>query len=178
VRSSSELIERKKLDQKVNFKYHLRSYLHLECDMKKAFFLLACILAVSTAHAKVKVFNDVPQTVSWSELSVEKLQEFIYSKNSSFAVEVKEGTIIPLQFLTKTRIFSAIIDPNLVIRAEKPCYFRVADKKCYISEDLTHWEKAEKFLSGKSTLQLTSSPNKPGLTLETSIVPYQDEEEE
>jgi hypothetical protein len=146
--------------------------------MKKMFIFLVYALAASTAYAKVKTFDDVIQIVSWSELSVEKLQEFIYSKNSSFAVEVKEGTIIPLQFLTKTRIFSAIMDPNLVIRAEKTCYFRVADKKCYMSEDLTRWEKAERFLSGSPTLKLTSSPDKPGLTLETSIVPYQDEEKE
>ena len=145
--------------------------------MKKACFLFVCFLSVATVHAKAKVFNDRPRIVPLSELSFEKIQELTRSTTSDYIVEFKEGTTVPLQFLTKTRLLSALIDPNLTLKVEKTCYFRVVDKKCYMSEDLTHWEKTSKFLEGKSTIQIKPSA-KGGLMLEATIAPCEDDESE
>lgn len=145
--------------------------------MKKVIFLFALALTTLHARSKVVTFNDTPRVVSAEELSFDKIQKFIQSKNSDFSVELKEGTTFPLQFLVKNRVFSAMIDPNLVFNVDKTCYLRVVNKKCYISEDLVQWQKAGKFLDGKSTVQLTQSTNKPGFVLQTDVVPFTDDEE-
>jgi hypothetical protein len=145
--------------------------------MKKIIFLF--VLTLTTLHARPKVvtFNDTPRIVSAAELTFDKIQELIQSKNSDFTLELKEGTMLPLQFLVKNRIFSAMIDPNFTFKVDRTCYLRIANKKCYMSEDLVHWQKAEKFFDGKSTIQLTPSTNKPGFVLETNVVPHSDNEE-
>jgi hypothetical protein len=143
--------------------------------MKRAFFIFVSALNIATAHAKV--FDDRPRIMPLSELSFEKIQELIQSKNSDCTVEFKEGTTIPLQFLTRTRLFSALIDPNLMLKAEKTCYCRVVNKKCYMSEDLIHWEKIGKFLKGTSSIQIKPVA-KGGLILETTIAPHEDDESE
>ena len=111
--------------------------------------------------------------LSFDQLSFDSIQEFAHMKDSDFIVELKEGTAVPLQFLAKTRILSAMIDPNLVIKVDKTCYLRVINKKCYMSEDLVQWEKAGKFMDGQPVIRVIPSTNKPGLTIETSIVPYE-----
>lgn len=141
--------------------------------MKRALFLLTCVLTISTAQAKTKEFDNTPRMLPFDQLSFDNIQEFIYKKDSDFTIELREGTTVPLQCLAKTRVLSAMIDPNLVIKVDKTCYLRVVNKKCYMSEDLVQWEKAEKFMDGKSVLRFIPSTNKPGLTLEASIVPYE-----
>src|SRR5690349_4645939 len=100
--------------------------------MKKIIFLL--VLALSTLHARqqVVIFNDSPPIVSAGELTYDKIQEPIQSKNTDYAIELKEGIALPLQFLLKNRMFSATLDPNLVFKVNKTCYLRVVNKKCYI----------------------------------------------
>lgn len=146
--------------------------------MKSMFFLFASVLSLTTAHAKALTFTDVPRIISLIEISPEKIQEFISSRNPNFVVELKEGNSLPLQFLTKTRVFSALLDPNLTIQVDKTCYLRIVNKKCYMSEDLVKWEKAEKFLNGESTIRFYPSTNKPGFVLESNIVPFREEIEE
>ncbi len=141
--------------------------------MKKALFLLTCILAISAAQARVKKFSDMPPIIPFDQLSLDNIQELIGMRDSGFIVELKKGTSVPIQFLTKTSIFSAVIDPDLVITVDKTCYLRVLNKKGYISEDLVQWKKGSKFMRGKSTSRLIPSTNKSGVTLETSVVPYE-----
>lgn len=146
--------------------------------MKKTLFLFTCSLMAVAAHAKTITFDDSPRIISLHTLSFETIQELIHSKNSDSIIEFTEGAAIPLQFLMKNRVLSAMIDPNLMFKIEKTCYLRVVNKKCYMSEDLVHWEKAGRFMSGKQTMQIKPNTNKPGFTLETTIDPYQDEIEE
>ena len=141
--------------------------------MKKALFLLTCVLTISTAQAKTKELDDMPRILSFDQLSFNNIQEFIRMKDSDVIVELREGTTVPLQFLAKNRILSAMIDPNLVIKVDKTCYLRVVNKKCYMSEDLVQWEKAGRFMDGESVVRVVPSTNKPGLTIEASIVPYE-----
>lgn len=145
--------------------------------MKKSLFLLACIFTSMLAHAKV--FEDTPAIISVNELSSERLQELIYSKSLGFIIELREGTTIPLQFLTKFSFFSMMLDPNLAFRIEKTCYFRVVNGKGYISEDLVNWKKIDQyFLKGKESILCKPSTNKPGYTLEVSVTPSDDVEME
>lgn len=147
--------------------------------MKTIFLFLISALMFSTAHAaKTKTFNDTLRIVPWNELSIDKIQQFTHSKNSDFTVQLKEGTMVPLQFVTKNRTLSALIDPNLMIRVDKTCYLRIVDKKCYMSEDLVQWQTAGKFMEGETTFRFAPSTNKPGLVLEQEIVPYAESEEE
>lgn len=145
--------------------------------MKKVIFLFALAITALHAGSKVVTFNDTPRIVSASELTVDKIQGLIQSKNSDVIVELTEGTAIPLQFLLKNRIFSAALDPNLMFKVDKTCYLRVVNKKCYMSEDLVNWQKAGKFLDGTPMVQLTPSTNKPGFVLQTDLVPSGDDEE-
>lgn len=139
---------------------------------KTALFLTCAILSL---NAKVKTFDDQPPILASNELSLEQIQEFTHAENSSFTIAVKEGLTVPLQFLMKTTVFSALLDPNLTLSVDRTFYLRVVDKKCYLSQDLVNWEKASKFLNGSSAVRLVPSTNKPGLTLETEIVPYSDD---
>lgn len=142
--------------------------------MKKIFFLFACIWSFTALHAKPKVFNDHPRVLSVSELSMEKILELAQSKHWDCILHLKEGNMVPLQFLMKTSLLSARIDPNLSLKVEKTCYFRVANKKGYFSEDLVHWEKgSDYFFSGTPSHQLKPTANNSGLVLESSLVPYE-----
>ena len=145
--------------------------------MKKAFFFFLAALTISTAHAKVKVFEDKLPVIPWTQFSFEQVQELTHSHNSDMIVEFNEGTVIPFQFLTKTRLLSSRLDPNLSVQVDKTCYFRIVNKKCYISDDLVNWERPEKMLAGKPTRQLTPNANQSGFTLETSMAPYEKEED-
>ena len=131
-----------------------------------------------TAHAKVKVLEDIPQTVAVQELSAEQIQQFIRAKNSDIAIAVSKGMEIPLKFFTKTPILSAFCNPNFVIRTEKDLYFRMLRKKCYISEDLVHWKRADSCLSGYPTQELLPSPDGKGFVLVSELVPETEEDDE
>ncbi|MCX6989674.1 MAG: hypothetical protein NTX49_01200 [Chlamydiae bacterium] len=146
--------------------------------MKKPFFLFTSALIITCSLATATTFTDTPKIISFNEFSVEKIQEFINAKNSDFIIEIEKGDSFPLQFLTKTRVFSAMLDPNIKLKVEKTCYVRVVNNKCYMSEDLVNWEKAQRFMGGVATLQLSQSETNSGLVLETDIVPLKDAEEE
>jgi len=145
--------------------------------MKKSLFLIACTMLATTGFAKTKFFNDTPRIVSLDEISFEQIQEAIQSKSSDVTLELREGTVIPLQFLLKHQVFSAALNPNLVFKAEKTCYLRIVNKKCYMSDDLIRWEKPGRFTGGLPTLQLKQSVNNSGFVLETNLAPYKDDQE-
>jgi hypothetical protein len=144
-------------------------------NMKKAF-LFTAICMIAALHAKTISFNDQLKVVPLSHFTVTQLQEFILSHDSGFVLELQEGSSFPVQFLTKTPFISAMIDPNLTIKIEKTCYLRIAHKKLYMSEDLIHWEKANKMLDGRPSFQLSPSQNQ-GLVVESHLVPDQYEKE-
>lgn len=139
--------------------------------MKKTIALLVSALLVTTVQAKAVTFKDTPPIVSLSEMSLEKIQEFIGTKNPEFIIELTESAAIPVQFLAKNRIFSAMIDPNFTFKVDKTCYFRIVKKKFYMSEDLVNWKKADKFMKGIMIPAIYPNPNKPGLIVEGNIVP-------
>jgi len=145
--------------------------------MKKTLFIFACTLAITVAHAKVKTFPDSPRIVPLSELSYEKIRELLHCQNSPFTVELKHGAVVPLQFLTRNRVFSAMLDPNLTFKIEKTCYLRVVNKQCYLSDDLVHWQKPGRFLDGEAAYELKPGINK-GFLLETTLVPSEDDQED
>ena len=146
--------------------------------MKKSLFLVFCTCIAFSAQAKVKVFDPQPRVLAMHELSLEKIQEFIHARNSEFAVELREGIAVPLQFLMKSPLLSAVIDPNMVVRIEKTCYLTVVNKKCYMSEDLVHWEKVSKFIDGNPIIEIRPNKERSGLILETTFVPDLEENEE
>lgn len=142
--------------------------------MKRMLFLLMCNLIFTTAYPKVKFFDPPRSITSLDDLNFEDIQKLIQSKKCDITIELREGAIVPLKFLMKNRNFSAMIDPNLVFRVEKTAYLRLMNKKCYMSEDLVHWEKAGKFTGGLPVFQLKPNATQPGLTLEANIVPYEE----
>jgi hypothetical protein len=138
--------------------------------MKKSLFLLTSVLAIAVTQAKAVTFSDTPGIISFSELSLEKMQEFIKSEDSGSIIEFKEGTSIPIQFLTKNRVCSVLLDPNLTLSVDKTCYLRIVNSKCYMSEDCINWKKARDFMTGEATaVQLNLSSNKPGIVLESNV---------
>lgn len=139
--------------------------------MKKALFLCVCTLITAAAHTAPVTFNDVTRIVSADELSVEKINALIHLKNWDFTLEFKEGANFPVKFLTKARCFSVALNPNLAFKVDKKCYLRVVKKKCYLSEDLVEWTKAEKFFNNqpnnKPTLMLKQDDT--GFVFETNV---------
>lgn len=132
-----------------------------------------CSLIFTTAYAKVKFFDPPHSITSLEDLNFEDIQRLVQSKKADITIELREGAVVPLKFLMKNRNFSAMINPNLVFRVEKTTYLRILKRKCYMSEDLVHWEKAGKFTGGLPVFHLLKR-DQAGLTLEADIVPYED----
>lgn len=144
--------------------------------MKKAILLFSVAFISLQASQKTITFDTTPRILSINELSYERIQELIQSKDSDFMIALEEGASFPLKFLLKHRLFSSMLDPNLSFTVAKTCYLRVVNKKCYISEDLIHWEKTSRLLSGKSKLQLVPNEDKPGFTLQTTLTEEESED--
>lgn len=149
--------------------------------MKKTLFLLTCALTITSAHAKTKIFSDMPRILGLNELTPDKIDEFVHAKDSDVVLECREGTEIPLRYFVTNGIFSLHLDPNLTVKVEKTIYLRVVGKKCYASYDLVNWDKASHVLDNNNVnvnVKVNPSKDKAGYTIETTISPREGEEEQ
>lgn len=134
-------------------------------------YTLTLTLFLSPVFAKEKNFPQPRRVVNLAQLDPELIEELLLGMHPDIAIECKEGSKFPVQFLHNYGLFSLKCTPNLSIKVERPCYLRFVKRKVYISEDLAKWEKPSKFFSGgyKAKVKIDGES---GLSVETKLIPY------
>jgi len=146
--------------------------------INKALYILIAMLFFSPVFGKEKVLPETTQVIALTQLDTALLNELLKGDHPEIAVECKEGTTIPVQFLQNTGLFGVELAPNLTIKVQKTCYLRVIKKSGYVSFDLVGWESAKHFFSGKSKVNLKINMENQSLLVESELVPKSQIEDE
>lgn len=153
--------------------------------MKKTFiYLLIATSMISTAFARDKkalppeLNMEVKQVISLTDLTPEMAKEVLEGMHPDIAIECPEGKELPFKYMGDFGLFSINFAPNLSIKIEKTCYFRILKKnrkdgttgnpKGYMSFDLKQWDKAKNLPpKKKSQASFGISPDKTHVLLKT-----------
>ncbi|NGX26147.1 MAG: hypothetical protein K940chlam6_00059 [Chlamydiae bacterium] len=149
--------------------------------INKALYILIAILFFSPVFGKEKVLPETTEVIALTQLDTTLLNELLDGAHPDIAVECKEGTTIPVQFLQNTGLFGVELAPNLTIKVQKTCYLRVIKKSGYVSFDLDSWESAKHFFSGKPKVNLKINMENQSLLVESDLIPspqIEDEDDE
>ena len=141
--------------------------------MKKI--IIAMMMLALVLNAKEKLLPELKAVVEASDLDTNLLAEWVKGAHSDIAIHFKEGSVIPCRFLIRQNCFVARLDPSLTMTVEKECYFRMFNRRGYISYDLSSWVKADAFLHGKQESQLKID-RRGALVVEQTITPYTQED--
>ena len=133
--------------------------------------LLTVILALSFSviFAKEKInpillLQPIEKVVLLTELSPDIAKGLLEGRYPNLAVECRENMNLPIAYVFKNKIFSLNYSPNLTLKIQRSCYFRISNKrKCYFSEDLKNWDK---LLPG--LFDTTMNINRDGVTIEVA----------
>lgn len=126
-------------------------------------------LFLTTLTAKTREFPPVIEVIQASELTSELFQELLNQENPTLALELPKGNAIPVHFLVKSPFTIFACNPNLSIQVTETSYIRVFRKKLYMSNDLEHWERPEKFFQGKVESIARMSEDKSHAIVEIEI---------
>ncbi len=146
----------------------------------KTLIQLTCVfvLFLSTIEAKEKVYPTVDKVIPAMDLTAEEIQGLILGMYPNVAIELKEGSSIPLQFLLRHKFFSIQCDPNLSVKITTPCYLRAVGKKVLLSLDLTDWVSPTDFFDGTFVPQIKVSGDKSHILMETEFVESSEDDDE
>ncbi len=131
------------------------------------------MLCLSQIHAKT--LPDVNEIIPCDQLSPDMIQGFAAGMYPDIAIEFNEGSAIPLQFLFNYKIFSLQCNPNLSAKIDTTCYLRCANRKVYISLDMTTWQKASEFFRGELVPTVQRSEDNSYVLVKTDLVEFQEE---
>lgn len=137
---------------------------------------IASILALSSVHAKSKTLPPVSEIVQAFEVTPEIIEQLLNKTCNDVAIELAEGTSIPIKFLCNYNLLSVKWDPSLSVEITKTIYLRQVGNKFYVSVDLVNWDKASSLLDGKVVPNIRIAPDKSHIVIETNLVPYSDDD--
>ncbi len=145
----------------------------------KIFLKLTLVLALflSTTEAKTKTLPAVDQVIPAMDLTPETIQGLIAGLHPNVAIELKEGTSVPLHFLLNHKFFSMKCDPNLSIKITTPCYLRTVGKKLFLSVDLVGRDSPDSFFRGTLVPNVCVSSDKSHVIIETNFKEFDESEE-
>lgn len=132
--------------------------------------ILVLMLLLSKTEAKTKTYPQVDKIVSVLDLNSELIQGIVAGMYPNMAIEFKEGSSIPLVFLSNYNIFSVKCDPKLSVNVDTTCYLRTIGKKLYMSVDLVNWKKARTYFKGRMVPNLQVSPDKSHVLVESNLM--------
>lgn len=136
---------------------------------KNILFILALMMLSSSTFAKTKTLPEVRQVISLTDVTPEMSKELLSGMHPDIAIECKEGTSLPLQFLTKYGFFSLKWNPQLTLKVDRPCYLRTIKRRAYLSLDLVNWDKPRNFFKGKANTDVKISNDKSHILIETDL---------
>jgi hypothetical protein len=135
------------------------------------------ILFLSTTEAKTKTYPPIDEIVPAMDLTPEAIQGLIAGMYPNVAIELKEGSSVPLHFLLQHKFFSLKCDPNLSIQITTPCYLRAVGKKFLLSTDLIQWNSPNDFFRGSFIPNIQVSKDKSHVLVETNFVESPEDDE-
>lgn len=140
---------------------------------------LTCVFAVlfTSIEAKAKTYPAIDKVIPAMDLSAEEIQGLIVGLYPNIAIELKEGSSVPLHFLLKHKFFSIQCDPNLSVKITTPCFLRVVGKKVLLSLDLIDWISPTNFFEGTFVPNIRVSGDKSHVLMETEFVQSSEDDE-
>jgi hypothetical protein len=132
-------------------------------------YTLAWILCVGAVHAKTEL-PAITSIFPGVGLDADKAKEFIEGKLPQVAIELQQGTNLPVHYFLKNKFLLLNYNPQLTISVQKNCYLRRFKHKIYLSEDLENWVSAKKFFSDDHLSYNVQIPkDNPGLFVEITF---------
>src|SRR3990167_11109032 len=108
--------------------------------------LILLLATTGTLFAKKKKLPELRQIIPMAELTPEMVEDLIQGATPELAIECQPGTELAPKFSLHYGIISALFNPAISLKVDKPFYLRLDRKKAYVSNDLINWDKPERWL--------------------------------
>ncbi len=120
---------------------------------------------------KKKLLPEIRQIIPLTELSSEMIEDLTHGRGiPDLAIECQPETELSPKLSWHYGVFSALLNPPALLKVNEPFYFRVNERKLYVSHDLIDWEKPDRWFNKKSITNVKFGENKSDVLIETDFV--------
>lgn len=131
------------------------------------FFAILSLFFITSLTAKT--LPPIEKVISAIELTPDFLKELLNDETPDLAIELPQGSAIPIHFLIKSPISIFTCNPNLTVQITETSYLRVVKRKVYMSKDLISWDRPDRFFQGKVESTAKMSADKSHAIVEIEI---------
>ena len=110
---------------------------------KTLFTFFLSMLVINGFAGGEPTLPEIAQVMQLSQVEDDFIEAFSKGEYPNLALELQEGTVVPVSFVSNMGLFSIENFPELKIRIQKTCWLRFVGTKGFISFDQNTWEKPD-----------------------------------
>ncbi|HSX12914.1 MAG TPA: hypothetical protein VLE96_00620, partial [Chlamydiales bacterium] len=137
--------------------------------IRMKFIAIFSLFFLTAVTAKTRDLPPVTEIIYACEVDEVLFKELLNTENPNLALEFPKGNAIPVHFLVKSPFSILACNPNLTVQMTETTYLRIFRKKVYMSHDLDHWDRPERFFQGKVNSTAKMSDDKSHAIIEIEI---------